>query len=173
MLGDSRVPNDSTSLPMTAAEIDPAWLTRALEPKHPGVRVSTVSLVDRSEMTNSHARLQIHYDEAAGAPEAMFCKMLPADPKRRELIAQTGMGPREVRFYNQIAPQVELRVPTVYVAQVDDDDEALMELGGSLPTRRPAPSKIWLISTPALPTPSTAAPTRPGFPNRWRATTAR
>ncbi len=118
--------NDSTSLPITAAEITPAWLTRALEPKHPGVRVASVTLVDRSEMTNSHARLQIHYDEPAGAPEAMFCKMLPADPKRRGLIAQTGMGPREVRFYNQIAPQVELRVPTRYVAQVDDDDEAFI-----------------------------------------------
>lgn len=117
-----------TSFPLTAAEIDPDWLTRALEPNHPGVRVAEVTTVARTEMTNSHARLQVRYHESAGAPEAMFCKMLPADPERRELIAKTTMGPREVRFYNQIAPQVDLRVPAAYVALHDENDEAFILL---------------------------------------------
>lgn len=122
-LGVFKVPKDSTSFPLSPVEIDSDWLTRALEPRHPGVRVAEVTQVARSEMTNSHARLQIRYDEAAGAPHAMFCKMLPADPKRRGLIAQTGMGPREVHFYTQIAPQVDLRVPTPYVALIDDNND--------------------------------------------------
>ncbi len=118
----------STFFPITAAEIDPEWLSRALEPQYPGVRVAEISLVDQTEMTNSHARLRIRYDESAGAPDAMFCKMLPADPKRRGLIAQTAMGPREVRFYTEIAPQVDLRVPAVYVALHDEKDEAFVLL---------------------------------------------
>jgi len=118
----------STSVPISAAEIDPEWLSRALEPRHPGVRVAEIDLVDQTEMTNSHARLRIRYDESAGAPDAMFCKLLPADPKRRGLIAQTRMGPQEVRFYREIAPQVELRVPTAYVALHDEKDEAFVLL---------------------------------------------
>ena len=118
----------SISFPISAAEIDPEWLSRALEPQHPGVRVAEISLVDQTEMTNSHARLRIRYDESAGAPDAMFCKMLPADPKRRGLIAQTAMGPREVRFYREIAPQVKLRVPAAYVALHDEKDEAFVLL---------------------------------------------
>jgi len=118
----------STSVPISAAEIDPEWLSRALEPRHPGVRVAEIDLVDQTEMTNSHARLRIRYDESAGAPDAMFCKLLPADPKRRGLIAQTRMGPQEVRFYREIAPQVELRVPDAYVALHDEKDEAFVLL---------------------------------------------
>jgi aminoglycoside phosphotransferase (APT) family kinase protein len=118
----------STSFPITAAEIDPEWLSRALEPQHPGVRVAEISLVDQTELTNSHARLRIRYDESAGAPDAMFCKMLPADPRRRALIAQTAMGAQEVRFYREIAPQVELRVPAPYVALHDQQDEAFVLL---------------------------------------------
>lgn len=79
-------------------------------------------------MTNSHARLAVDYHEAAGAPATMFCKMLPASEKRRDLIAQTGMGPREVRFYNDIAPQSRLRVPTYYVALHDEQDEGFILL---------------------------------------------
>jgi hypothetical protein len=126
--GGSSVSIDSTALPLTAADVDPQWLTHALKTKHPGVRVSGVAPVARSEMTNSHARLKIRYHEAAGAPDAMFCKLLPADPKRRGLIADTRMGPREVRFYNQIAPKIELRVPKCYVAKVDENDEAFILL---------------------------------------------
>jgi len=115
-------------IPTTAAEVDPEWLTHALAPKHPGVRVAEVRLVDRTEMTNSHARLEVRYDESDGAPAAMFCKLLPASPKRRALIAQTRMGPREARFYAQIAPQVDLRVPHAYVALHDENDEAFVLL---------------------------------------------
>jgi hypothetical protein len=115
-------------IPRTAADIEPAWLTGALEALHPGAEVSAVEVVGRTEMTNSHARIRVRYAEAAGAPEHMFCKLLPADSERRELIAQTGMGPREVRFYNQIAPEVSMRVPATHVAQHDDEDFAFVLL---------------------------------------------
>jgi hypothetical protein len=109
-------------VPATPDAIDAAWLGEALSPRHPGVRVAAVSVVERSEATNHHARLRIRYDEAAGAPERMFCKLLPLDPARREAIARTGMGRREALFYERLAPTVALRVPAVYVARHDDRD---------------------------------------------------
>lgn len=116
------------AFPLTATDITPEWLTRALEPRHPGAVVQGIQLVDRTEMTNSHARLQVEYRDDVKAPRDLFCKMLPASPKRRTLIAQTGMGPREVRFYNDIAPQVSMRVPEAHVALHDERDEAFILL---------------------------------------------
>src|SRR5436309_2643940 len=80
-----------------------AWLTRALVERHPGVHVKHVDVVESHEATNLHARLRITYEEAAGAPDAMFCKLLPLDPSRREAIADTGMGRLEVLFYASLA----------------------------------------------------------------------
>jgi hypothetical protein len=116
------------AIPDTAADIDGPWLERALAPRYPGVSVSGVEIIDRTEMTNSHARLAVTYRDDVGAPSSMFCKLLPASEKRRDLIAQTGMGPREVRFYNDIAPHTKLRVPSCFVALHDEADEAFILL---------------------------------------------
>jgi len=53
---------------------------------------------------------------------------LPTDPGRRAAIAATGMGPREVLFYEHLAPQLAMRVPTVHVARHDPADGAFILL---------------------------------------------
>lgn len=103
-------------LPALASEIDPGWLDAALAARHPGVRVAAVELIERHEVTNSHARLRLRYDERAGAPETLFCKLPPSEPQRRSAIAATGMGVREARFYAELAAQLSLRVPRVHAA---------------------------------------------------------
>src|SRR5262245_35423671 len=96
MLGArSREGSRMDRLPQTADAIDAAWLERALAARYSGVRVAGVLVVARHEATNGHALLRVGYDEPAGAPEAMFCKLLPSDPARRPAIARTGMGRRE------------------------------------------------------------------------------
>jgi hypothetical protein len=127
-------------LPATADEIDAAWLGAALAERHPGVRVGAVEVVERREATNGHARLRVRYDEAAGAPEAIFCKLLPSDPARRPAVARTGMGRREALFYARLAPRLAMRVPQAYVARHDDRDgsfllliEDLLATGCSVP----------------------------------------
>jgi aminoglycoside phosphotransferase (APT) family kinase protein len=109
-------------IPETAHAIDADWLTEALSERHPGVRVAEVEVVERREGTNSHAQLRIRYDEPAGAPEPMFCKLLPSEPGRRAAIAATGMGARETLFYSRLAPSIAMRVPAVYVACHDERD---------------------------------------------------
>jgi aminoglycoside phosphotransferase (APT) family kinase protein len=109
-------------LPATPEELDAEWLTGALGRRHPGVRVSGVEVLRVDEVTNTHVRLRLGYEEAAGAPEYLFIKMAPLDPARRPTIIATGMGEREARFYADLAPQLPLRVPTAHVSVHDEDD---------------------------------------------------
>lgn len=109
-------------IPGSPEEIDARWLEGALAERHPGARVESVEITARAEVTNNHAWLQVHYSAAAGAPESLFCKLLPVDPARRSAIAQTGMGLREARFYADLAPLLSLRVPRAHAVRYDEGD---------------------------------------------------
>jgi hypothetical protein len=115
-------------IPHVAADITPEWLSEALQPRHPGARVAGVEIVGNDEVTNQHVRLRVTYDKPAGAPVLLFGKLLPLDPNRRESIALTRMGPREARFYAELAPQLALRVPDVHVAAVGADEREFVVL---------------------------------------------
>jgi aminoglycoside phosphotransferase (APT) family kinase protein len=122
----TETPPAPTPLPSTPGEIGAAWLTRAMSARHPGIRVATVEVTEVHEVTNTHVRLRVAYDEAAGAPTTLFCKLPPLDPDRRVLIARTGMGPREARFYAELAPALAFRLPRVSVALHDDRDNSFI-----------------------------------------------
>ena len=111
--------------PTTVEDIDAGWLTAALADRHPGVEVVAVEVRSRHDMTNSHAMIGVTYadpDAAArsGAPTSAFCKLPPVDGRREAIIA-TRMGPMEARFYRQLAPSLDLRVPEAHVAREDDE----------------------------------------------------
>lgn len=114
-------------LPRTADDIDAAWLTEALQARHPGASVREVAVLERHEVTNSHARLAISYSDAAGAPPTMFCKLLPPPPRRDQII-QTTMGKREALFYSTLAHELRFRTPAVHVALLDDDGSFVLLL---------------------------------------------
>ncbi len=133
--------------PVTADEITPAWLTDALQERHPGAEVGSVEVVFSAEVTNSHARLRVSYVEPAGAPPTMFCKLLPVD-ERRAAITATRMGPREVRFYQDLAPRLDLLVPAVHVALHDPDDDSFVLLMEDLDARGCGVSDgTWAVDT--------------------------
>ena len=115
-------------VPENSSAIDPAWLNAALGSRHPGVRVAGVEVIDREELTNHHCRLRMEYDESANCPDTMFCKLLPGDSPAREAVAATGMGLREARFYESMAMEIGLRVPTPYVARWDPKSGAFVLL---------------------------------------------
>jgi aminoglycoside phosphotransferase (APT) family kinase protein len=117
-----------TTIPTTAEDVSPAWLTTALAPRYPGVAVADVQIVEQHELTNAHARIHVTYDNAAGAPAAMFCKVAPLDPTRRDSIIASRMGVREARFYSELAPQLAMRVPATHVAETDDGDHFVLLL---------------------------------------------
>jgi hypothetical protein len=109
------------AIPTDISGVTPQWLTSALQERFPGADVAAIDILERHEETNSHARLGVTYVAAAGAPETMFCKLLPNDPARRPMIAATGMGPREARFYADLAPSLTALSPAAYVTQQDAD----------------------------------------------------
>jgi len=111
-----------TGIPLHAGEIDAGWLEDVLGARHPGVCLAEATLLENHEATNAHARLALRYREPAGAPETLFCKLLPSEPGRREAIVQTGMGIKEARFYEQLAPRVSMRVPEVHGIRYDAGD---------------------------------------------------
>jgi hypothetical protein len=121
-------------LPDTPAAIEPDWLSTALAERYPGVQVASIDVVETHELTNLHARLRVTYDEAAGAPAAMFCKLPPLEPARRESIAGTGMGRREARFYANLAGTVAMRVPATYFSGDDEADGSFLLLLEDLTT---------------------------------------
>jgi len=107
--------------PADGGSTDVAAVQALLVDRHPGVRVASVEVVDRHELTNAHSRLRIVYDEPAGAPEFVFCKVPPTEPERRKTINATGMGRREASFYDRLANTLKLRTPEVHGVSLDDD----------------------------------------------------
>ena len=115
-------------LPVNADEIHAAWLEELLRPRFAGVRVADVEVLERHEVTNSHARLSVTFHEPDGAPDTMFCKLAPHDPARRQSILASGMGLREARFYATLAPGLSMRIPDAYVALYNEDDGTFLLL---------------------------------------------
>jgi hypothetical protein len=122
--------SDDVLVPAGPSEITAGWLGHALSPRYPGVQVESVDVVEVRQVTNTHAFLRVTYadDGAPGAPERLFCKMLPLAPDRRSVLAASLMGPKEVFFYERLAPHLPLRVPDVYVARHDPRDESFVLL---------------------------------------------
>lgn len=112
-----------THVPASSAAIDAAWLTEALQARHPGVTVEHVDLADAAEVTNSHAWLKARYaSDSPPGPASLFGKLLPIDPQRRVQIAHTQMGLREAKFYERLAPKLDLRVPEAHVVRYEEDE---------------------------------------------------
>ena len=85
-------------------------------------------VLDRHELTNAHARLQVTYQRSGGAPETVFLKLPPLDPDRRDSIVASGMGRREALFYAHLAPSLSMRLPAAHVALTDDVGEFVLVL---------------------------------------------
>lgn len=104
------------------------WLTGALSQRRPGVVVTSVEVLDVREVTNTHVRLRIEVEGGVGEPvsSSLFIKMLPLESSRRDAVAATGMGPREARFYRELAPTLPLRLPHAHLALFDDQTGAFI-----------------------------------------------
>lgn len=109
-------------VPLLPDDLDPATLTTLLAARHPGTVVTEIAVREVHEVTNTHVRLDLVYAGESALPTSCFVKMVPRNPARRAQIAQTDMGRREVRFYDELAPRLEFRVPQVYGSAYDETD---------------------------------------------------
>lgn len=113
-------------VPRSPAGITPDVCTALVADRHPGVRITSVGVTGVTEVTNRHARVAWTVEPTGALPGTAFVKLEPSDPDRAVQIAATGMGPREVRFYRDLAPTLGLRVPDLYGAAADPVDGAFV-----------------------------------------------
>jgi hypothetical protein len=97
-------------LPRTVEDIDPAVLSKVM-----GTTVRSVRVLGNDAGTSSRARLVL---TGGAVPESVFVK-IAAKTAATRLMGELGrLGHTEVRFYNQLAPQV-IGVPDAYGAAFD------------------------------------------------------
>jgi hypothetical protein len=110
------------TLPVQVSELTPEWLSEVL-----GLDVVDVKVLNHASATNQRVRLGLSYAEATTGPSSLFVKLASPDPVHREMIGASSMGEREARFYVDVAPSVDLRVPrSYYAASADDGSFALL-----------------------------------------------
>ena len=109
-------------IPRHPDELDAAALGALLAARYPDAAVADVTVRAVHEVTNTHVRIDVRYARPAGLPESLFVKMVPREAARRAQIAKTDMGRREVRFYDELAPRVGLRVPEAFATAYDEND---------------------------------------------------
>jgi aminoglycoside phosphotransferase (APT) family kinase protein len=71
--------------------------------------------------TNQRLRVGLTYARPDAGPATIFVKLAPRDPAHREMIGAGPMGEREARFYTDVAPALDLRVPQAYWAGFSTD----------------------------------------------------
>lgn len=97
-------------LPRTVADIDARVLSKLM-----GTTVRSVRVLDRDAGTSSRARLVL---TGKNVPESVFVKVA-AETTATRLMGELGrLGHTEVRFYNELAPQLH-GVPYAYGAAFD------------------------------------------------------
>jgi hypothetical protein len=110
-------------LPQNAAEISTDWLNEVLVDTCvlAGVRIQGVESTVIGEgvgYLSSVARVKLSYDSpdalGRGAPATVIVKIEPENEIFRNLGRQFNAFEREIRFYREVASQVNVRLPKVY-----------------------------------------------------------
>ena len=103
--------------------VDANWFTDVL--RHKGVLDdAVVTAIDQTRIgtgqTGQNVAFSLTYDrEAPRAPTTVVGKVPSPEPESRSAAMMFGLYPREVRFYQEIAGTVDIRVPACYLADID------------------------------------------------------
>lgn len=124
----------------TPDALTPQWITHALRAGGTlgAERVESVELepVGTGQMCDS-LRLRLHYDRASDAPRSLIAKLPSADPTSRATGLQLRSYEIEVRFYQQLAPQLPVRTPQVFHADIEVTSGSFVLLLEDLAPARP------------------------------------
>jgi len=103
--------------PQRASDIDAAWLGRALGAAVRGARLVDVEDRGATSGTTHRRRLRLGWNAAgldAGLPTHVFLKTTSPSPKNRAMVAGLSMAVTEVRFYEQMRPELGDVAPKAY-----------------------------------------------------------
>jgi aminoglycoside/choline kinase family phosphotransferase len=102
--------------------LTPTWLTIALTESGvlDGTRVvdATFESIGTGQMCDC-VRLEILYDRPTNSPSTIVAKLPAADETSRATAKALRSYENEVRFYQQLAPELPIRTPQAYYADID------------------------------------------------------
>ncbi len=113
-------------IPAGIEDVTPEWLTRALRETGIIYKASVTSLdiqlFEGQGLVGQVARVILRYDLVEeGAPGSLIAKLPTADEAFRAFLAPLGVYEREIRFYEEMAGQIELRTPRLYYSAMDTE----------------------------------------------------
>ena len=114
-------------IPIGPEELTVEWLTEALRTQGTLKRGQVAScnaevLGGTKGVLGQIAQLSLSYDtDQENAPRSLIAKFAPANPELRINLNRDGMYEREIRFYQELASQVELRTPYCYYSALNTE----------------------------------------------------
>ena len=110
--------------PTQPADVSPEWLTERLLAA--GAIADAAVTAVRWEpigtgQVGDSARFHLSYDRAGAGPPTVAGKFPAADAMSRGTAAAFGLYAKEVGFYRQLAPRLDIRVPSALVAEIAED----------------------------------------------------
>jgi Ecdysteroid kinase-like family len=119
--GERVNPRSGQSVPRSADEITPDWLTAVLCARTPGARVTDVTPARGSVGTTTRTALELSYNDAgtaAGLPTHVFAKCTTALAQRL-MLGLGGLIDGEPAFYNHVRPCLQIEAPIGHYAATD------------------------------------------------------
>ena len=121
-------------IPETPAELSLPWLTMALQ--NSGIVKDKALVATRYEKIGDIegfvaqiGRVYLEYDGPNNqGSTSLIAKMTTKFEGIRPLISQFGVYEREVRFYRELAPLIETKVPDCYYSIIDEPGERFVLL---------------------------------------------
>ena len=113
------------SIPGSIYEITLTWLNEALRCSFSACDTLLESyeveiIGDGKGFMNQIARLRLSYNnKTEDLPSTVIIKLPSTDPKVKFVAEKLGDNQREVRFYQEVAADVNLRTPHVYYSEID------------------------------------------------------
>jgi hypothetical protein len=112
-----------TGFPTQPEDVSPAWLTQALQAA--GLTEAVITAVSWEAIgtgqVGDSARFHLAYAAEGTGPATVAGKFPAADAMSRGTAAAFGLYAKEVGFYREIAPQLGVRVPGVFAAEIAED----------------------------------------------------
>jgi thiamine kinase-like enzyme len=113
-------------VPRGVEDIDARWVEAALQAAHPGAKVEALSRAGGHSGTTTRER----FDVAAPGTgvDSLFVKITPVGWPQRIFGHAMRLGEMEVRFYQELAGDVPVRVPRVFAARATSGHERFVLL---------------------------------------------
>lgn len=114
------LPGNTTRGPSKASDVTAGWLTAHLGENVPAAVALSATPLDGTSGTTDRRRLVVEWNEAgktAGLPAHLFIKSSPLTAKNRAMVAALDMAVNEVRFYRQVAEELDGIAPAAWFAR--------------------------------------------------------